>query len=433
MATKPKRIRRGARLGKYRIERRLGEGGFATVYQAHDLVEGIKVALKVPHAELVDDDLLEDFRNEVRLTSRLDHPNILKIKNASTIGDQFVIAYPLGERTLADRLANRLAASTAHDYWLQMLEALAHAHRRRVIHCDVKPENLLLFPGNRLLLTDFGIAKVALHTVATASGTLGYMAPEQAMGRTSFRSDVFSAGLIAYRMHAGCLPEWPFDWPPPGIDRLRGKLTPSAVEILRQSLALDPNRRFESAGHVLTALKQLGTSSLKNGGEEAARRTGAGKPWREIRWQQFIAEHGGGLELTGKCRHCRGPVAQAMRHCPWCGDERRKVRANGETTRRCPRCSRGLKPDWRYCPWCYGGSVAKQSQQHYPNENYRARCSNRDCPRRELMPFMRYCPWCRRKVSRQWTLANTKEKCRSCRWGIASEYWDFCAWCGEHT
>lgn len=195
-------------LGKYRIERRLAEGGFAVVYQALDQVEGIRVALKIPRQNMLTKGVLEDFRQEVRLAAKLDHPNILPLKNAEFIGEHFVVVFALGERTLADRLVSRLGLRSALDYSEQMLEAVAHAHRHRIIHCDVKPENLILFANNRLRLTDFGIAKLALRTVrASGSGTMGYMAPEQAMGKPSFRSDVFATGLIIYRMLSGHLPE----------------------------------------------------------------------------------------------------------------------------------------------------------------------------------------------------------------------------------
>ena len=90
----------------------------------------------------------------------------------------------------------------------QMLEAVAWAHAHRIIHCDVKPDNFILFTDNRIRLADFGIAKVAMKTIrASGSGTVGYVAPEQAVGKPSFRSDVFSLGLILYRMLSGKLPE----------------------------------------------------------------------------------------------------------------------------------------------------------------------------------------------------------------------------------
>lgn len=235
-------------VGKYRIEQRLSEGGFATVYRAFDTIEGVRVALKIPHAKLVNQDVLSDFRTEVRMAARLEHPQILSLKDASIIDGRLVIAYPLGERSLADRLKNRLSLQLALDLGSQLLDATAHAHHHRVIHCDIKPENCILFPGHHLRLADFGIAKVAQRTVRGAgTGTVGYMAPEQAMGKPSYRSDVFSVGLILYRMLAGEWPEYPYDWPPPGYARLRRRVHPEMILFLKRAIDPDPRRRFRDA------------------------------------------------------------------------------------------------------------------------------------------------------------------------------------------
>jgi eukaryotic-like serine/threonine-protein kinase len=242
------------RLGKYRIEKRLGHGGFANVYRAMDTIEGVRVALKIPHADIITDEVLADFRREVRLAVQLEHPNILPLKNASFIDKHFVIALPLGEKTLSERLEKRMALSTALEYAEQLLEAIAFAHHQRIIHCDIKPENLILFPDGRLKLTDFGIAKVAQKTVrGSGTGTVGYMAPEQAMGKPSLRSDVFSAGLIIYRMLTGQWPEYPFDWPPPGYDRLRGRVHPELIAVLRKAIQLSPRKRYRDAEQMLKA------------------------------------------------------------------------------------------------------------------------------------------------------------------------------------
>ncbi len=245
-------------LGKYRIEKRLGEGGFARVYQAYDTIEGIRVALKVPYDHLVNDDVLEQFRKEVRLAAKLDHPNILPLKNAEVVDGHFVLAYPLADETLAERTARRMSLSLAFSYAEQLLAAIAHAHQHRVIHCDIKPDNMLLFPGGRLLLTDFGIARVAMRTIrGSGSGTVGYIAPEQAMGRPSFRSDVFSAGLIIYRLFAGKLPEWPYEWPAPGASKLRGRVPPDFIQWLRRSIEVTPRKRFRDAIQMAAALDAL--------------------------------------------------------------------------------------------------------------------------------------------------------------------------------
>ncbi len=247
-------IRTRQKLGKYRIDGKLGYGGFAVVYQATDTIEGSRVALKIPYDHLITDSVLEDFRREVRLAAQLDHPNILPLKNADFIEGRFVITYPLGDRTLADRLQSRLSLNLALDFAEQMLAGAAYAHEHRIIHCDIKPENMILFSDNRLMLTDFGIAKVALRTIrASGSGTLGYCAPEQAMGQPSFRSDVFALGLIQYRMLTGHLPEWPFRWPPPGYGRLKTRVPADLVELLRRSIEINPRQRFADAGAMLGA------------------------------------------------------------------------------------------------------------------------------------------------------------------------------------
>ena len=259
------RIKPQQRLGKYRIGRKLAVGGFASVYQAHDSIEGIPVALKIPHPRHIDEKTLHLFRKEVRLTAQLDHPNILSVKNAGFIDGHFVIVHPLGERTLAQRLQRRMSTRLILDYSEQLLKALSHAHQAQVIHCDIKPENVILFPKNRVRLADFGIARFAQKTLSFASGigTYGYMAPEQAMGHASFRSDVFSLGILIYRMLSGQLPEWPFRWPLPGLQRLSSKVSPVFVKWLRKSLEVDEQKRYAKGDAMLRAYQKIKHRALK--------------------------------------------------------------------------------------------------------------------------------------------------------------------------
>jgi len=260
----PASLRIRQRIGKYRIERRLATGGYATVYQAFDTIEGIRVALKVPHPDLITEKALSDFRQEVRLTARLDHPNILPLKNASFINGLFVIAFPLGERSLDDRLKKRIAFETALEFAGQILDAAAFAHHHRIVHCDIKPENLILFPDNRLKLTDFGIAKFALKNLrGSGTGTVGYMAPEQAMGRPTYRSDVFSIGLIIYRMLSGEWPEYPYDWPPVGYAKLRRRVHPDFIKFLRRAIDPRPKKRFRDASHMQAEFERLLPRTLR--------------------------------------------------------------------------------------------------------------------------------------------------------------------------
>ncbi len=252
-------------LGKYKIERRLAEGGFANVYQAMDTIEGVRVALKMPHSAITTPKMLDTFQREARLASRLDHPNILPVKDASFIDGRFVIASRLGTQTLSDRLRKRISFLTAMQIIEQMLEGVAYAHRLRIIHCDIKPDNLILQPDGRLQLMDFGIARVAQKTVVgSGSGTIGYMAPEQAMGRPSAKSDVFSLGLLMFRILSGTLPDWPFDWPPPGYKNIRRKCHPELIEILKRAMDVRPNKRFKDANDMLAAFKKCKRKSIQH-------------------------------------------------------------------------------------------------------------------------------------------------------------------------
>jgi eukaryotic-like serine/threonine-protein kinase len=252
-------LRARQKLGKYRIERRLSDGPLAAVYQAYDTIHGLRVALKIPHRRLMDDYFLADFRKEVRVLAKLDHPNILPIQNACFIDGLFVISMPLGEDTLGARLQRRISTAKALDFSHQILSAVAHAHEHRIIHCDIKPDNFILFPDNRLRLTDFGFSKLARkrRIEASGSGTVGYVAPEQAMGRPVLASDVFSVGLVLFRLFSGMLPRWPYDWPPPGTARLRQKLHPDMVGLIRRAIEVKPTRRYRNGIQMLAAFERI--------------------------------------------------------------------------------------------------------------------------------------------------------------------------------
>jgi len=427
----------GQKLGKYKIEKRLGEGGFATVYRARDTIEGVRVALKVPHPKLVSPELLDDFRKEVRVAARLDHENTLPVKDANFINGHFVIVFPLGDKTLDERLSTRMSLRTALDLADQMIAAVAHAHEQRIIHCDIKPENFILFPDHRVRLTDFGIAKVAMHTVrASGSGTLGYVAPEQAMGKPSLRSDVFSLGLVLYRMFSGVLPEWPFEWPPKGHDRLRKRIDPDLINLIRKAIELDPRKRFRDASQMLTEFRRIKRNAILGlrTGKKRKRPSATTPDWEIIRRKQFRRQYGKVLEIRYVCGRCAGPVSQFMAACPWCGSSRKTHRDETGFPARCPRCKRGRKLDWRFCPWCYGAGFKKVSEREYSDRRYvkgPARCSNPACERKQLMPFMRYCPWCRRKVKRNWSVPNCSDRCGACGWGVVRAYWSHCPWCSK--
>lgn len=418
------------KLGKYRIVRRLASGGFAEVYKARDTVEGISVALKVPHPHLVSAATLDEFKREARLVARLDDPNILALKTAGHVDGHFIIVYPLGKETLHDRLKKRPSLRRRLSYAEQLISALAHAHKQKIIHCDVKPENLLLFDDDRLRLMDFGIAKVAAKTLpASGSGTVGYVAPEQALGRPSVRSDVFSAGLILYRMFSGVLPVWPYEWPPKGSSTLRRNLSPAMVELIRKSIEVDERKRFKDAGAMLTAFQRARSRALGSGAtRQRAPITDRPdkKDWKVLRDRLFRRTFGRALGCTSSCGRCGGDVAMTMTACPWCGAGRKRHSGTVDLPCRCPRCRRGLKTDWRYCPWCWGAAVGPDTGPRYSDRRYSGHCQGCKNP---LMPFSRYCPWCHERTHRKWTVTGTRARCPSCSWGVADDYWSHCPWC----
>ncbi|MCC7474977.1 MAG: protein kinase [Pirellulales bacterium] len=428
-------LKPGQKIGKYKLKSRLANGPYAAVFRALDTLEGVHVALKIPHKGFITKEALDDFSREVRLAAKLDHPNILPLKSADFIDGHLVIALPLGEESLEERLARRLSLRTALEYGEQLLRAVAFAHERHVIHCDVKPDNLLLFPDGRLRLTDFGISKVAHRTIsASGAGTVGYMAPEQAMGRPSRRSDVFAVGLVLWQMFSGHLPEWPFDRPLAGYTRLRRAVHPDMIAILQRALELKPTKRFLDAGQMLTAYLRAKPKVLRfyqrTKRPKTIKRT-TKRDWKAIRLQQFERQFGRSLETQFSCRQCGGPVSETMVACPWCGDDRSVLREESAFPAVCPRCNRGTKLDWEYCPWCYGPGFSDATERPYTDRRYEGECRNAQCKRKVLMPFMRYCPWCHTKVRTPWKIEGSKECCGKCGWGVLSEFWTHCPWCAS--
>jgi serine/threonine-protein kinase len=430
-------------LGKYRIQKRLAEGGFAEVYRALDTIEGIPVALKIPHDHMVTEELLADFKREVRLMARLDHPNILTVKNAELLDGHFAVVYPLGKGTLSERLERRLSADARVDLAEQMLSAVAYAHASRVIHCDLKPDNMILFPappgsarasGLRLRLTDFGLAKLSARTVvASGSGTVGYVSPEQALGHASFRSDVFSLGLVLWELFSGELPTWPFEWPPPGTERLRRRVHPDFLALLRRAIRVRESLRFAGAEAMLAAFLRLKRAGklLRPKGRHSRPVSRGAADWRELRQRQFERTYRKELDLTHRCGRCGGAMSEAMRACPWCAHAPARFRGETRYPARCPRCRRGRKRDWRYCPYCYGPRLRQVDQRRYGDPRYRERCRAAGCGRRELFPFMRYCPWCRAKTRQRWRIAHATQRCTGCAWPVLPDYWKVCPWCAR--
>jgi eukaryotic-like serine/threonine-protein kinase len=200
--------------GQYRIERKLGEGGMATVYLAHDLRHNRQVALKVLKPELAAVLGAQRFLQEIQVTANLQHPHILPLYDSGSADGVLFYVMPLVQgKSLRDRLDREklLPVDETIRITRQVAGALDFAHRQGIIHRDIKPENILLHDGEALL-TDFGIALAVteagggrLTGTGLSIGTVQYMSPEQAAGERDLdaRSDIYALGAVTYEMLAG--------------------------------------------------------------------------------------------------------------------------------------------------------------------------------------------------------------------------------------
>ena len=201
--------------GRYRLESKLGSGGMSTVYLALDEVLDRPVAIKLLHREISEEaDQLERFRREARAAARLSHPNLVGVIDAGEDdGRPYIVFEYIEGRTLKRRIQEegRLPVDEAVAYAIEIGRGLTAAHARKLVHRDVKPQNVLIDPDGRAKVTDFGIARSLEQKGMTATGrvlgTTDYVSPEQAMGEdVDERSDVYSLGVVLYEMLTGDVP-----------------------------------------------------------------------------------------------------------------------------------------------------------------------------------------------------------------------------------
>lgn len=199
---------------RYRLDARIGEGGFGRVYRAFDTWLERAVAVKVPRVDRpVSEGEVDQCRIEARKVARLRHPNIVPVHDVGRDGSncfivgEWIEGTNLAVRIKEDRPGHREAARIV----AEVADALAHAHRAGFVHRDIKPANILIDPHGRAYLTDFGIAAVEedLLRDVTAAGTLPYMAPEQlgaGRGPVDHRADLYSLGVVLHELLTGRRP-----------------------------------------------------------------------------------------------------------------------------------------------------------------------------------------------------------------------------------
>lgn len=272
--------------GKYKILRRLGRGGMAEVYLAHQENLGRDVAIKLMHAFLASEqDFLHRFKREARAMAAMNHPNIVGVYDFDVYGEStyYLVMEYISGGTLKDKLAElaekgeRLPLETAVQIGIEVASALEYAHQRSMIHRDVKPANIMLNDTGHAILTDFGIVKLvggqSMAYTATGAliGTPAYMSPEQALGKSGdARSDIYSLGTLLFQMITGYLPfdaDTPLaivmkhvNEPVPSPATFNPEIPPALQEIVLKAMAKNPEERYQTAGELEMALRHADLS-----------------------------------------------------------------------------------------------------------------------------------------------------------------------------
>jgi eukaryotic-like serine/threonine-protein kinase len=272
--------------GRYRLESKLGSGGMSTVYLALDEVLDRPVAIKLLHREISEEaDQLERFRREARAAARLSHPNLVGVIDAGEDdGRPYIVFEYIEGRTLKRRLQEegRLPVDEAVAYAIEIGRGLTAAHARKLVHRDVKPQNVLIDPDGRAKVTDFGIARSLESKGLTATGrvlgTTDYVSPEQAMGEdVDERSDVYSLGVVLYEMLTGDVPFRAetqvgvamkhVNEPMPDVQTRRPEVSAAVASVVDRATTKDPRDRYGTVAEMVRDLEQtLEVEAARHGG-----------------------------------------------------------------------------------------------------------------------------------------------------------------------
>jgi serine/threonine-protein kinase len=310
------------KIGRFEILEKIGEGAMGTVYRAHDPAIGRVVAIKTFRLDSrVSTATRDRIVREARSAGILSHPNIVTIYDVNADGETAYIAMEFVDgqgldAVIADAAPFRPAAVLP---WLeQMADALDYAHRRGVIHRDVKPANVLLTRLGQIKLADFGIAKISSAASTDGNlilGTPGYMSPEQIRGdKLDHRTDVFSLGVVVFELLTG---QRPFEGDsvvttiykvvneaPPAAHELVSGLPPEIDGVLERALDKDPEIRFKTCREFVDALRA--------GVEKTASLSSA---------LRAVAPDAGGGATSRYCDQCGTALRPSVKFCYRCGAE----------------------------------------------------------------------------------------------------------------
>jgi eukaryotic-like serine/threonine-protein kinase len=263
--------------GKWRLERKLGEGGMGTVYLAHDVQLDRKVAVKLMSLQLLHDaELVGRFEREARVTAALEHPHIVPVYAVGRAdGRPFMVMKCLSGRTLYALLRERgsLPLGEVLALMRQLCAGLDFIHSRGFVHRDIKSANLFVGWDGHATILDFGILRSsrtgeAVTLAGMVIGTPQYMAPEQALGLSSVdsRADLYALAVVLFECLAGSLPfDAPADLavihqqahaPPPDLLERAPGLPRPVADVLRRALSKDPAARYPTAGELFRALAE---------------------------------------------------------------------------------------------------------------------------------------------------------------------------------
>lgn len=262
--------------GRYEITELIGIGGMADVYKAIDIIDDKVVAVKILKNEFAnEEEFLRRFRNESKAIAVLSHPNIVKIYDVGfTDKIQFIVMEYIDGITLKEFMEQQgvLRWKDAIHFTVQILRALQHAHDRGIVHRDIKPQNIMLFPDGTIKVMDFGIARFAREEGKTLSdkaiGSVHYISPEQARGDiTDEKSDIYSVGIMMFEMLTG---QKPFDadnpvtvalmhmQAKPKLPRQINDTIPEGLEeIVVRAMQKDPSKRYQSASEMIKDIEQF--------------------------------------------------------------------------------------------------------------------------------------------------------------------------------